>query len=62
VGLHVMVFPDYGVLETVFIGSAVSSYVEDLIVILVSLLVGVPIIVAASKLGIFSEKNQKAKL
>lgn len=62
VGLHVIVFPNYGVLETVFIGSAVSSYVEDLIVILVSLLVGVPIIVATSKLGMFSGKNQKAKI
>jgi hypothetical protein len=60
-GLYVMVFPDFGVLETVFIGSALSSYVEDLIVILVSMFVGVPIIVATSKLGMFSGKNQKAK-
>lgn len=60
-GLHVLVFPSFSVLQTVFIGSALSSYIEDGIVMLVSLTVGVPILIATSKLGIFPEKNQKTK-
>jgi hypothetical protein len=61
IGLHVLVFPDFSVLQTVFMGSALSSYVEDAIVILVSLFAGVPLLIATSKLGIFPEKNQKTK-
>jgi hypothetical protein len=61
IGLHVLVFPDFNVLQTVFIGSALSSYVEDAIVILVSLFAGVPMLIATSKLGLFPEKNQKTK-
>jgi hypothetical protein len=61
IGLHVLVFPDFNVLQTVFIGSALSSYVEDAIVILVSLFAGVPMLIATSKLGLFPEKDQKTK-
>jgi hypothetical protein len=61
IDLHVLVFPDYSVLQTVFIGSALSSYVEDIIVILVSLFAGVPLLIATSRLGMFPEKNQKTK-
>lgn len=61
IGLHVLVFPDFNVLQTVFIGSAVSSYIEDVLVVLVSLFAGVPLLIATSKLGLFAEMNQKTK-
>jgi hypothetical protein len=61
IGLHVIVFPDFNVLETVFIGSAISSYIEDVLVVLVSLFAGVPLLVAASKMGLFPGKNEKKK-
>jgi hypothetical protein len=61
IGLHVLVFPDFNVLQTVFIGSALSSYIEDVLVVLVSLFAGVPLLIAASKLGVFPKKNPKTK-
>jgi len=61
VGLHVLVFPDFNVLQTVFIGSAISSYIEDVLVVLVSIFAGVPLLVATSKLALFPEMNQKTK-
>jgi hypothetical protein len=60
-GLHAVVFGNFGVLQTVFIGSALSSYIEDALVILVSLFAGVPLLITTSKLGIFPEKNPKVK-
>jgi len=57
-GLYGLFFSSYEVLYGVFVGAAVSSYVEDFAVVLVSFFVGVPLIVAASRMGIF-EDNKK---
>jgi hypothetical protein len=63
IGLNALVFPNFSVLQAVFIGSALSSYVEDVIVILVSLFVGVPLLIATSRLGVITRgksENQTA--
>jgi len=61
IGLYLPFFQDFNTLQTVFIGSAVNSYIEDVLVILVSLFAGVPLLVATSKLGLFPEINQKTR-
>jgi hypothetical protein len=48
-------FGSFEALYAVFVGTAVDSYIEDLIVVLVSLLAGVPVIFAVSK--IMNEKT-----
>ncbi len=61
VGLYVPFFASYGVLEQVFVGAAVSSYIEDAVVVVVSIVVGVPLLIAASKLQIFPWNNSDKK-
>jgi hypothetical protein len=57
------VFSDFGTfanLEAIFTIAAVSSYVEDMVVIIVTLIVGVPLMIALSKSKLFQqEKKQK---
>lgn len=56
------VFSDFATfqkLQYIFTVSAASSYIEDVVVVAVSLLVGVPLIVVLSKLQFFQEKKQK---
>ncbi len=56
------VFSDFATfqkLQYIFTVSAVSSYIEDVIVVAVSLLVGVPLMVVLSKLQFFQEKKQR---
>jgi hypothetical protein len=56
------VFSDFATfqkLQYIFTVSAVSSYIEDVAVVAVSLLVGVPLMVVLSKLQFFQEKKQK---
>jgi len=56
------VFSDFATfqkLQYIFTVSAASSYIEDAIVVAVSLLVGVPLMVVLSKLQFFQEKKQK---
>lgn len=53
VGLYVPFFGSYGALEQVFVGAAISSYVEDALVVAISLVVGVPLLIATSKLQVF---------
>jgi len=60
-GLYVPFFASYGALEQVFIGSAVSSYIEDALVVAVSIVAGVPLLIAASKLQISPWKNSEKK-
>ena len=43
----------------VFAGAAVDSYVEDFIVVVVSFLVGVPLMIHVSKLKILKEVGVK---
>jgi hypothetical protein len=52
-------FGNFNELYVAFVGAAASSYIEDAIVVAVSLLAGVPILVATSKLRLFQEKNRK---
>lgn len=57
-GLHGLLFKSFEELYTVFVFAAVDSYIEDLIVVAVSFLVGVPLIITVSKLKIL-DKNQR---
>jgi hypothetical protein len=51
-GLYNMFFPSFEALYGEFAKDAVSSYAEDLIVVLVSFLVGTPLIVGLSKMRV----------
>ncbi|HUW47812.1 MAG TPA: hypothetical protein VMW36_03605 [Patescibacteria group bacterium] len=56
------VFSDFATfqsLQYIFTVSAAYSYIEDVVVVAVSLLVGVPLMVVLSKLQFFQEKKQK---
>jgi len=54
-------FGNYDMLYVVFVGAAVSSYIEDLIVVIISFIVGVPLILSLSKLGFWKERKQENK-
>jgi hypothetical protein len=60
-GLHGVFFPNFDALHAVFVGAAYYSYIEDLIVVIVSFLVGVPIMVSISKLKSLKELKQENK-
>jgi len=53
-GLHTLFFPSFDVLNWVFVTGAVGSYIEDLIVVMVSVVVGVPLLVALRKVPAFN--------
>jgi hypothetical protein len=57
-GLHTLLFPDFTTLSHIFVGAAVSSYIEDLIVVLVSFLVGVPLLISVLKLKLLGEEKR----
>jgi hypothetical protein len=56
-------FPEFfgssELLYAAFVGAAIDSYIEDLIVVLVSFLVGVPLMISLSKLRILKETKQE---
>ncbi len=54
------VFGTFEALYAVFVGAAVSSYIEDAIVVIVSLVVGVTAVVAASRLNILEARSKGA--
>ena len=54
-GLYGLFFKDFETLYTVFVGAAVNSYIEDVIVVVVSFLVGVPLVISMSKLKLWKE-------
>lgn len=56
-GLHSLFFAGFDELYTIFVEAAAVSYIEDLIVVVVSFLVGVPLTIALSKLKIFESKK-----
>ena len=58
-GLHVLFFESFDTLLGEFVRAAVDSYIEDLIVVLVSFLVGVPLMISLSKLRILKETKQE---
>jgi len=51
-GLYGLFFESFEGLQVVFVGAAIDSYIEDLIVVIVSFLVGVPLMISVSKLKI----------
>jgi hypothetical protein len=59
VGLHSLFFTSFDGLYGVFVGAAVDSYIEDFIVVAVSLIVGVPLLISILKLGVFENKGKK---
>lgn len=60
-GLHDLFFKGFEELYTVFVLAAVDSYIEDLIVVAVSFLVGVPLIISVSKLKILDKSQRIVK-
>jgi hypothetical protein len=60
-GLYNVLFLNYEALYAAFVVGAASSYVEDIIVVVVSLVVGVPLVMGASKLGITQKGNKEDK-
>jgi len=60
-GLYGVLFPSYEALCAAFVAGAASSYVEDVIVVAVSFVVGVPLVMSASKLGILEKNNKKSE-
>ena len=59
-GLHMLFFESFNSLQGAFVEAAAWSYLEDLIVVIVSLLVGVPLTLTVFKLGVVEvEKNVK---
>ena len=56
-GLHGLFFGCFEELYAVFVGAAVDSYIEDFIVVVVSFLVGVPLITSLLKLKILEESG-----
>ncbi len=54
-GLYSLFFGSFEVLYMVFLEAAVSSYIEDLIVVLVSLIVGAPLLTTMVKLKILNK-------
>lgn len=58
-GLYSLFFESFNDLYFVFAGAAIDSYIEDLIVVIVSLLIGVPLMMSLLKLGFWKEKQDK---
>jgi uncharacterized membrane protein len=54
-------FGNYEMLYAVFVGAAIDSYIEDLIVVIISFVVGVPLILSISKLKLWKQIKQEDK-
>jgi len=52
-------FGSFELLYAVFVGAAIDSYIEDLIVVFVSFLVGVPLMISLSKLKLWKEAKEE---
>lgn len=59
VGLHNLFFTSFDELYGVFVGAAFDSYVEDFIVVIVSLIIGVPLLISISKMRFFENRGKK---
>jgi uncharacterized membrane protein len=57
-GLHSLFFPDFAALSGVFVEAAASSYIEDFIVVIVSFLVGAPLLITVLKLKLLGEEKR----
>jgi uncharacterized membrane protein len=54
-------FGNFELLYAAFVGAAIDSYIEDLIVVFVSFLVGVPLMISLSKLKLLKETKEEEK-
>jgi hypothetical protein len=59
VGLHNLFFTSFDELYGVFVGAAIDSYVEDFIVVIVSFIIGVPLLISIVKLRFFENEGKK---
>jgi uncharacterized membrane protein len=59
-GLYTLFFPDFGTLYIIFVKDAIFSYLEDFIAIVVSFLVGVPLLLAVFKMKHGNKQEQTA--
>jgi hypothetical protein len=57
--LFPQIFGSFEKLYGVFVLGAIDSYIEDSIVVLISFLVGVPLLMTVLKLGVFENKGKK---
>ena len=58
IGLHNILFQlDFNTLYGIFIAGAVDSYIEDLLVVIVSLLIGVPLLRTLIHLDFLKENS-----
>lgn len=60
-GLYGLFFDNFGGFYTVFVGSAIDSYVEDVVVVVVSFLVGVPLLFTLSKSRLLQNKARETE-
>jgi len=60
-GLHGLFFKGFDELYFVFVGAALDSFVEDGLVVAVSLLVGAPLLLAISKFDFLKRKQSKTE-
>jgi hypothetical protein len=60
-GLYALFFESYQALYAGFVGAAISSYIEDAIVVFVSLLAGAPAIVILLKTGLLKQPSENQK-
>jgi hypothetical protein len=58
-GLYGLFFTSFEALQVAFILGAASSYIEDLLVVAISFLVGVPLVVTAFSMGILRRNERK---
>jgi hypothetical protein len=58
-GLYGLFFEGFQGLYLMFVGFAIDSYVEDLIVVAVSFLVGLPLLISIFKLKLLGEERSK---
>ncbi len=56
-GLYGLFFENFQALHAVFVGAAINSYIEDVVVVLVSLLVGTPTIATLSRAGFLKQSS-----
>jgi hypothetical protein len=58
-GLHSLFFASFDELYAAFVGAAYYSYIEDLMVVAVSFIVGVPLIMSMSRSGLLDDERTK---
>jgi hypothetical protein len=60
-GLYTLFFDGYESLLIGFVGSAISSYIEDILIVAISLLITVPILMRSSILKLFTSQGKSSE-